>query len=618
MSFGYMGKILVVDLTRQRSQCHDLPGDIAAQVLGGKGLGAKLLAELVPTGANPLGAENALVYATGPLTGTNAPSMRGCVVTLSPLTGMFNDSYFGGHFSQELKYVGYDALVITGRAPEPVFLSINDGEAGFHPAGEIWGKDTYETYDLVRSRLNDSSYRISCIGPAGEHMVKFALVDCDPHRQAGRCGAGAVMGSKNLKAVAVRGSHPVRVKDPEAFKIAQARACAELRASQATQDLAEFSTVSVMPFSNEYGFFPVRNFTGGQYERAAELFADQHHRDVWMRHWACAGCPIHCGKMGMIRKGKYRGTICDNVEYETVGLLGGNLDISDVSALSYFNQVADRLGLDTISLGAVLSFVVEAYNRGMLSSTALEGLRPAFGALDSLLALTQLIARRQGIGHVLADGVRSAAEHIGQGSSEFAAHIQGLETPAWGPRGSYGMGLAYLTGDRGGCHQRGFPIGYETAGQWEGRQLADGHHLEDRAQVTIWEQNYLAALYSLTICEFGRSGISTSTYLDLLLAATGIRLTDAEFFRAGERIWNAIRMFNLEQGWSQDRAAMPDRFREPLPQGIMKGHRFRPGDEGQLLREYNQARGWDETGRPTEETIRRLGLPDLQARRILR
>ena len=609
---GYTGKILQIDLTETTSREYDLPEEVARSVVGGKGLGIKLLTELVAPGTEPLSPENAIMYVTGPLTGTSAPSMRGAVVTLSPLTGMFNDSYFGGHFNQELKYAGFDAVIFTGRAEAPTFVSIEDGTVRFHDASKVWGKDTYETYDMVKEALGDSSYRVSCIGPAGENLIRFALVDGEPHRQAGRCGAGAVMGSKNLKAVAVRGTRAVRVTDADAYREAWATACREIAESDDSQELAEFSTASLLPFSNEYGLFPTRNFTDGHYEKGEKLTAEYHDREVWMRDWACAACPIHCGKMGQVRTGKFAGIICDNVEYETLGLLGGNLDIDDVKDLSYFNQVADKLGLDTISLGAVLSFTVEACDRGLIDAADLGGVTPAFGDTESLVKVAEMIAHREGLGAVLADGVERAAEAIGGEARELAIHIQGLETPAWGPRGSYAMGLAYLTGDRGGCHQRGFPIDYEVDGEWDGKSLADGHHREDRAGVTIWEQNNLAALYSLTICEFGRSGISTPTYVDLLSSATGFDFTEEEFYQAGERIWNMIRQFNLSQGWTQERAVMPPRFREELPNGVLSGHAFLEGDEAALLAEYNAARGWDENGVPTGAKLAELDLPTVK------
>lgn len=613
---GYMGRILHVDLDELKSQVWEFPSEVAGLLIGGKGLGIKLLEEMVPPGINPLGPENALIYVTGPLTGTPAPAMRGAVVTLSPLTGMFNDSYFGGHFSQELKYAGYDAVIFTGRAERPTGVRIDDHQVEFFDAAEMWGADTRETYQLVKDHLGDPSYRISCIGPAGENQVLYALVDAEPHRQAGRAGAGAVMGSKNLKAVAVRGTGSIAVEDPRGFRRACLKAMQEIRESEDSRELSLLSTASLVPFSNEYGFFPTRNFQEGRYQKHQGLLAERQDHQIWLRHQACAGCPIHCSKMGRVRGGAYAGLVSDNVEYETLGLLGGNLDLHDVRALAAFNRLADDLGLDTISLGAVLSFSVEAAEKGLISSGDLGGIRPRFGEVEGLMELARMIARREGLGDLLADGVWRAQKELGPQAEELAQHIQRLETPAWGPRGSYAMGLSYLTGDRGGCHQRGFPIAYEVAGEWEGRGLTDGSHLEDKALITVSEQDTVAALYCLIICDFGRSGISQETYLDLYRGATGIELSSEDLSAVGRRIWCLTREFNLAQGWTQDRAEMPPRFRTPLPQGIMAGHKFSRRDEEVLLAEYNQLRGWDEGGVPTRQTAESLQIPYLREMRV--
>ncbi len=608
---GYMGKILFIDLSGLVYWQRELPSQLPQAVIGGKGLGIKLLYDLLPPGTDPLDPANPLIMVSGPLTGTAAPSMRGCLVSKSPANGMFDDSYFGGHFSQEIKYAGYDAVVVTGRASKPVYIVIDDSRVEFKDAAHLWGRDTYYTSDTVKAELGDESFRACCIGPAGENLVRFSLVDCDPHRQAGRGGLGAVFGSKNLKAVAVRGSNGIEIADPEAFLEAVGTANAEIAGSTGTQEFAEFSSISLLPFSNEFGFFPVENFKDGSTSRAESISAAAHESRVWMRHWACAGCPIHCGKMGMIKRGPHAGTVCDNVEYESVGLLGGNLRIHSVENLSFINQTCDKLGLDTISTGGVVGFAIEAFERGLIDSDSTGGLALSFGDHTSILQLIEEIAYRRGLGRILADGVVKAAEALGNGASEFACAIQGLETPAWGPRGSAGMGLAYITGDRGGCHQRGFPIGYETSGSWPRGEMVDGWHVEGKGVLVGWEQNLLAALYSLTICEFGRSGISLDTYRKLLESATGVAMSEKEFLRTGERIWSLIRLFNLREGWSQDSLSMPGRFKEALPSGVMKGHSFSDDDLAAMLADYNAARGWDGDGRPLPGTLAGLGVDAL-------
>ena len=609
---GNMGQILRIDLGLKTARQEPIPKDLYSSLIGGKGLGIKILMDLLPPGTDALDPANPLIFVTGPLTGTLAPSMRGCLVAKAPLTGMFDDSYFGGHLNQEIKYTGHDAVVITGKAPLPTYLIITDDKVEFREAAGLWGRDTYETCDTIKAELGES-YRVACIGPAGENLVKFALVDCEPHRHAGRGGLGAVFGAKNLKAVAVKGTNGVVVEDPAGFLAAVDKANAELMASTATQDLAEYSSVSLFPFANEFGFFPVRNFGDGTAAKPEAIDGKAHTARLWMRHWACAGCPIHCGKMSYIRRGPYAGTICDNVEYETVGLIGGNLDISSLETMSFINQTCDKLGLDTISTGGVVGFAIEAFIKGILDRDTTGGIKLSFGEPKGIIQLIRKIAFREGIGDILADGVAAAAAKLGRDTEEFACQIQGLETPAWGPRGSAGMGLAYLTGDRGGCHQRAFPIGFETGGSWPKGEMADGRRTEGKGELVAWEQNLLAALYSLTICEFGRSGISTETYLELLAAATGLSLDERGFLLVGERIWNLIRLFNLREGWSQEKSArLPARFKDPLPSGLMKGHKFTDEEVVELIGQYNIARGWDKTGRPEQATMEYLGLQELQ------
>lgn len=604
--YSYMNKILYVDLTQKKYHCREIPQEVLELFIGGKGLGLKLLYDELPPKLDPFDEENPLIFVSGPLTGTLAPSMRGCVVSKSPLNNMFDDSYFGGHFIQELKYAGYDAMVIKGKSERPVFIFIEDDDVRILEADDLWGLNTYETYSVIKGKLG-KDVRIACIGPAGENLVKFALIDCDPHRQAGRGGLGAVMGSKKLKAIVVRGSKGIRVKEPELFFEEVKKAHQTLKES--TDHLSKYSTLINIPFANKLGFFPVRNYSSGSFEKSDSINFDQHDDRIWLRHNACASCPIHCGKIGVIRRGAYKGNLCDNVEYETAGLLGGNLGISNLEDLNYLNLLCDKLGLDTISAGGVVGFTIEAYQKGLISKEAL-GMDIEFGNTKAVALLLDQITYRKGLGDVLAEGVVRAS-YIIKGSEKFAVTIQGYEVPAWGPRGSEGMGLAYLTGDRGGCHQRAFPIAYETAGVWQDKPVEDGRGIDLKPEMVIWEQNMLAALYTLTICEFARGGITVNQYLNMFKYATGRDINEEEFFKVGERIWNLARVFNIREGWKQEYAYMPDRFKEPLPDGSMKGHYFEDGNLSQLMARYNQLRGWSEEGIPSKEKLEELQLIDI-------
>jgi aldehyde:ferredoxin oxidoreductase len=607
---GYMGRLLAVDLGTGEARTVALPDWLPAVFVGGKGFGAKLLYDLLPPGEDPFSPRNPLMFLTGPLTGTLAPAMRACVVTKSPLTDTFLDSYFGGHFGQEVKYAGYDGLIITGRAPEPVYLWIDDDTVELHPCPEMWGLDTFRTSAKIKEALGDSSVRVACIGPAGENRVRYALISCEHNRQAGRGGAGAVMGSKNLKAIAIRGHRVVRVRDLQRFREAVARAVSELRKSETVQALTEVGTPGSIPFANELGLLPCRNFTDGSFEGADAIGDQGQSRHLWLRNVACSACPVACGKLGRVRTGRYRGTPTD-VEYESAALLGSNLGIGDARALGYLCHLCDALGLDSMSAGGVVGFAMEAASRGLLQPD-----RPEppldFGNVEAAAGLIEDIAHRRGaLADLLAEGVRRAAAELKE-AAPLAMHIKGLECPAWGPRGAPGIALALMTADRGGCHQRALPLDYEFGGaEWRGRpvgQLA----LEGKAGLICHLQNHLAGLDTLVKCDFGNFGITPETYAALFNTATGGDWTGADIAAVGERIWNLVRVFNLREGLDPATDTLPRRFvTEPLPSGPSRGHRFAPEDLEFLRSDYYRERGWDSQGRPTPAKLRALGLDDL-------
>ena len=610
MVHAYAGKILRVNLSKKREiRIEPLDIRFARKYLGGKGFGAKLLYDLVGPNTGPLEPDNVVMYCTGPLTATQAPTNRYCIVTKSPLTGLFSDSYAGGYFSQELKYAGYDVLIISGKARKPVYLWIDDENIEVKTADHLWGLDTYQTYDVLKKELNDKTVKISCIGPAGEEMVKFALVDSDYHRQAGRCGTGAVMGSKNLKAVAVRGTGEISVADIKAFDEVVWKCYEEIWESPASQEYTRGGTPSVTAFANEQGFFPTKNFRDGFFEKYENLGEESQRKHLWLREYGCFACPIHCTKVGMIRRGEWIGTVCDIIEYESVGMLGGNCGVDFLEGVAYANLLCDKLGLDTISTGNVIGFAMECYDRGILDKRDTDGLDLTFGNWRAQIELIKKIAYREGFGNVLAEGVMRASKRIGRGAENVAVHMRGMEAPAWDPRGSPGMGLAYGTSDRGCDHQRAWPIAYETGSSWAFGGPLDRLTLEGKAKVLKWEQDHLAALYSLVVCEFSRSGISNDTYAKLVSTATGWEIDYLGLLQYGERIWNLIRMFNIREGISgKQHALLPKRFKEPLPSGPAKGDRFTDEAFKKMLDDYYEERGWDKNGKPKKEKLRELEL----------
>ncbi len=605
---SYMGKILHIDLTREKFTDIDIPSWLRDSYLGGKGFGAKLLLDLVPENADPLGPDNVLMFLTGPLTSTPAPAMRACVVTKSPLTNTFLDSYFGGYFGPEIKYAGYDGLVFTGRSSEPVYLHINHKGPILKPAKDFWGQGAIECSQSIKEHLKDDQIKAATIGPAGENLVPYALICCETNRQAGRGGAGAVMGSKNLKAVALNGNSLVKIYDRKMFANAVAMAQREITESLDCRGLMATGTAGSVEFANETGLIPVRNFSDNTSALAAGLGDKGQSKKLWLGRSACFGCPIACSQMGAVRTGKFASFVTDIVEYETAAMLGTNLEIGDPRAVAHLNRLCDELGLDTISAGACVSFAFEAAGKGLINHLPDHELK--FGNVQAAARLIELIARREGeLGELLSLGVKQAAKQLGPEALSMAMHVKGLEMPAWGPRGTPGMGLAYMTADRGACHQRGFPAGYEATGmEWKGKPVK-ALELEGKAELVYSLQNYLAGTDCLVKCDFGAMGVSPETYALLCNAATGINIEASHFNRLGERIWNTTRIFNLREGMKTTDEKLPKRFvEEPLPGGPHKGHRITESDMKYLLQDYYKIRGWNKHGHPEEETLDKTGV----------
>ena len=614
MSDGYMGRFLFVDLGRRSVSRPTVPDWLKADYVGGKGFGARLLTDLCPAGADPLGPDNPLMFFTGPLTGTAAPAMRACLVTKSPLTGLYLDSFFGGRFGPEIKYAGYDGIVIVGRADRPTYLWIGpDGRVAFRDAGPIWGKGALEANRSIKEDLQEPDAQVVTIGQAGENGVLFSMITCEYNRQAGRGGSGAVMGAKNLKGLAVKGGELIKVHSPAAFSAACRRGREQIQSSQECAVLSDCGTSAAVPFSAAIGSIPFKNFQQQGDEAAEKLGDPGQRRHLFLAKAACFGCPIHCSQMGAVRTGRYAPFVTDTVEYESAAMLGSNLDIHDIRAVAHLNRRCDECGLDTISTGNVIGFAFEAAERGVLFPP--QGVELGFGSISGAEYLIEAIAARKGpLGRLLADGIKRASERIGEDTSHYAMHVKGMEFPAWGTRGAPGMGLAYMTADRGACHQRGLTIPYELGDEpFEGKLLQAGD-LAERVRILRSQQDYLSGTDTLVKCDFGSFGVSADGYAQMLAAATGCQIRPGDFSALGERIWNLTRLFNLREGMNTEDERLPGRaFKNPLPGGPLKGSRTRKEDAGYMRAEYYRIRGWDEKGRPRGETLERLHLTDRPA-----
>jgi len=601
MPGGYVGKILRVDLSSGKTSSEDLNLQWARLFIGGKGLGAKYLYEEAKPGADPLSPDNVLILMTGPLVGTTAPCVpKYAIYTKSPLTGAFLDSYIGGYLGAELKFAGFDAVIIKGKAEKPVYLWISDGKAEIRDAKDLWGLDIHEAEKQIKEKLEDKEVKVAAIGPAGENLVKTACITIDTYRQAGRGGGGAVMGSKNLKAIAVRGHQGVSVPDIEEFIELSKEITKNDVLTEDNLWAKTDGTPSFLQMVQEGGILPTRNFQMGVFEYANKIDGDAV-KKLLVRRRACYGCPLGCSSLNQVKEGPFAGTVIEGPDYETLALGGSNCYINDLGAIARYNLLCDKLGLDVISTGDAIAFAMECYEKGLITKEDTNGLELTFGNVEAYVEMPNLIAYRKDIGDVLAEGVRKAAEKIGKGSDRFAVQVKGLEYPGYEPRGSIGMALAYATSDRGACHMRAWPVNDEVFGDM------DPFTTEGKAQLVIDGQDLYCAKWTLVVCDFYAIGYENMARL--ASAATGWKLSEDDLKVIGERISNLVRMFNVREGFTRKDDTLPYRIaNDPLQGGKADGHVVKPADFNKMLDEYYRLRGWDKEGRPTKEKLKELNL----------
>jgi len=633
---GFLGKLLRVDLTRKEWREEPLDWKEARRFLGSKGYAAQLLFRELAPGTDPLSPQNKVVIMTGPLTGAAGGPMpnRFSVCTRSPLSGTWVDSHCGGHWGPELKFAGWDGLVLEGRADRPVHLRIRDSHIELVPAANLWGKGTFETTrmiqreemaapdaDQLREEAADKHFpRVLSIGPAGENLSRIAAAIADV-RAAGRGGTGAVLGSKNLKAISVAGTGRVPLADEARFSTLAKEAREKLLASQGLMDRKLEGTASNVRPVHCSGGLPTRNFQLGKFEGFEEIAGDALGKHLWndsRNLRPCWGCVTPCAHFAALR---YRGggasavgegepVIDEGPEYETVVMNGSNLGISDREAIAHADYLMDDFGLDTISFGNTLGFLIECFQKGLIGEKETGGMPLAWGDTALLHRAIGLAARRDGLlGALLADGVARAAATIGKGSPDFAMHVKGLELPAYDPRQSPGQALAYAVSDRGACHLRPFMYSSEHFGK---SPRLDPIVYEGRGKEVKSAQERSAMNDSLGVCKFYVYGFSlTKDMIPLVNAATGFDYSPEEFLQIGERINNLTRLFNVREGFDAKDDALPERCRTPLAEGRRAGM---PMDIRGMLAEYYRECGWDLEGVPTEERLRSLGLDGARRR----
>jgi len=605
-----MGRTLIVDLPRNKVSVEPTRLDYATLYLGGSGLACRLLLDMVDSATNPLGPDNPLIFATGPLVGTAAPDCgRYVACARSPLTGIWGEANSGGIFGPKMKFAGFDAIIIRGQAKSPVYLNVADGDAEIKDARYLVGVDAKQAQNLVKKEIGDSGASVACVGRAGENLVKYAAIMNDWNRAAGRTGMGAVMGSKKLKAVAVSGTERVPVANPKRFMDVLKAASTFIRESALTQVFQLAGTTNGADYFNELGAMPSRYFTKGGFEGVYEIDGVAMKDKILTGTTTCFGCPIRCGRVVTIKEGKYSIGEVDGPEYETICGFGPNIGNADLEGISYANNLCNLYGLDTISTSVAIGFAFYLFERGILTAADTGGLNLDWGNIDSAIQLIELIAERRGIGGVLAEGVRALGQKYGV--PEYAVHVKGLELPFHDPRGLNGMAIGYAAGSRGACHNSS-SVYLVEAGQIVpelGIMTHDPKTDDGKAELAARSENLRAVYNSMIMCIFANPPVEHVA--QLIETATGRAFELEDLMLYGERMVALKRVFNNRMGMTRKDDALPQLLMKPLSEGGAKGN---TPDLERQLREYYSFRGWDpETGRPSKAKLNKLGVGELAA-----
>lgn len=596
---GYTGQILWVDLDAGSIQIKPTPENDIKRYIGGRGLGIKLLSDLAPRGVDPLAPENPMIIATGPYTGAGVFSAFFNITSKAPLTDIALSSHCGGHWGPGLKKAGFDGVMITGAAKEPCYMVIDEGRAELRPAQDLWGKGVFETEKMIKDR--EGKVEILSIGPAGENLVRYAAV-MNGHRAAGRGGAGAVMGSKRLKAIVVKGKLPLVSADPE--KVSAISRNGGQLAVKGGEAFAKYGSSMAFNVFNENNSLPTKNFRSGHFESSRRIDGEALKDGYFVKDRGCAACPLKCGNVHSVKQGPYALEEVEGPEYETLMAFGSNCANTSLESILMANYLCNDMGMDTITCGNLFAWLMDLYELGIIGRDHLDGHTMNWGEHASMVALIPKIALRQGVGDLLAEGSYRVGEKWGSAALERVVHEKRQEYPGYEPRRSFGTGFSLVTSNRGACHLRAALYVNEIfAGEFQ----KDG--FENHMGTLIFKEHFMALADAFLTCKFGmRNAQYTMPVLtELYQALTGLAVTEAELLLAGERIWNLERLYNLREGIPEDMSA-PRIFSENLDDGKKGGEAVSKERFLNARALYYQARGWDENGIPSKDKLKELGL----------
>lgn len=607
--YGYAGRILQIDLTSGKTGTEPLKENLARNYIGGIGLGIRLLLDHCKPGTDPYSPENPLILATGPLSGTMAPTAGNghAFVSKSPASGGVGEAKSHGFFGTELKRAGYDAVIIEGKAEKPTYIWIDDDAVQLLDAKHLWGKSPADTEDIIREELKDHYIRVASIGPAGEKLVRLACIINDKTRAAGRCGMGTVMGSKNLKAIAVRGTKDVNVADLDEFK-EFVKMMHERMKGPKTRKYRTLGTPENILVHNALGALPTRNFSNATFEGAEKVSGERLSERYVARIVACSSCPMRCEHICVVPEGPYKGATT-RMEYETLWSLGPNCGVDRLDAVIKAMELCNYYAMDAIGTGVIISFAMDCYEHGILSEKDVNGLDLRFGNYETLVEMVKRIGERDGIGDTLAEGVKRAAEKIGKGAEKYALHIKGVEMTGYDLRGLKTAALGYAVSFRGADHNRHGCYGVDLKGTVNRFKVEKG-----RGKIVKDMEDLYTIIDSLIVCKFGR-GTYYDGFEDLAkyyTITTGLKMSPEELRKSGERINNTARLFNIREGLTRKDDHLPWKVMNvPIPDDCpSKGSYVSQKELDFLLDDYYETRGWTKQGVPTVEKLKELGLDE--------